>query len=268
MFCSQCGAQLRDGARFCSQCGAEVRTPQQASSTQETASTTDDASQTDAAFNQHEAILVPTGNTHTDSSSSGFPSRSAQQASNQQTTANGQPFLYGPAALRPPLPPSASGVPFMKWYKTVIWALLPLCMLSGIINGLGFLTGARLQGVSSLAYGALGFLRITDFATGLILIGSAVAAFFIRQKLVYFKTSAPRAFLSLLLLLTILSIYNICVSYLVAMLPLSSIGSSYSSTYSGVLGFVYLLSAAWAVAYYFLNKAYFRNRAHLFVNPD
>lgn len=253
MFCSQCGAQLRNGARFCSQCGVEVRTPQQASSTQETASTTDAASQTDAAFSQQEVILVPAGNTHTDSSSSGAPPGNTQSAGNQQTAGDGQPFLYGPATIRPPMPPSASGVPFMKWYKTLIWVVLPLAIPLGIINAVICFTGSHYLGVANLVYAAHDLLRLTDFGVGLAYLYVAAMALFVRQKLTQFKKTAPGAFISFLGIQTACSIYSTVMPNLVL-----------AGTW-GLTGFTAVLGC---IAYYLLNAFYFRRRAHLFVNPD
>ena len=159
MFCPNCGSQVPDTSRFCPSCGASLGAP-------------------------------------------------AQQEPVQPATppSPGVPPAPGAAPIpgTPPVPGAApiqsyagTAEPSMKWYKFLIYFALFAGALLNVGNAFTVFTGAHYDGSAKYVYAMFGGLQAVDIIYGVVLIGLAVAAIYVRQQLAHFKKSAPKMFLVL-----------------------------------------------------------------------
>lgn len=145
--------------------------------------------------------------------------------------------------------------PGMKWFKFIIYFQLFLASFSHIFSGLMALTGMSYDfagGSSAAVYSMYPVLRAVDMWYGVVCIGMALAAVYVRQSLAKFKEGAPNKYLMFLALNFAFSVAYILIANVVTgqfSMDISAMSSSISS-----------------VVMLVLNGIYFRKREHLFVN--
>ena len=150
----------------------------------------------------------------------------------------------------------AEPTPSMKWYKFLIFFALYATAILNIIGGVSQLTGTvySVTGISAsdvYAYYGQG-LHILDIVMGILMIGIAVFAIFVRFQLAGYKKQGPKTLL-------VLYVINLVVSlgYSLAVGAITSVNVMDSSSVGGLV-----ISAVMIIVNYF----YFKKRAHLFCN--
>ena len=253
MFCSQCGEEIRPGAKFCAYCGAKAPAP---------------------------ATRVPGSGAAKETLRSVMNTAketARQTVSNIQTKA-AQPRPQAPQQPQQTYPTYQNAAPFpgqtvvvsdqgMAWYKFIIWVQLWASAVVFVGAGITMLTGSHYRGGASLVYNFIPSLHTVDILFGLSLLAFAAYCVYTRFALAKFRHSGPTHYLWVYALSIILPvIYLICV-YVI----LSNLGGSLSSlSFSDLMGndntielVVYLI---FDVIMIVVNKIYFDKRRHLFVN--
>lgn len=232
MFCPNCGSQVPDTSRFCPSCGASL-------------------------------------------------GAAAQQEPVQPATppSPGVPPAPGAAPIpgTPPVPGAApiqsyagTAEPSMKWYKFLIYFALFAGALLNVGNAFTAFTGAHYDGSAKYVYAMFGGLQAVDIIYGVVLIGLAVAAIYVRQQLAHFKKGAPKMFLVLYGANAVVGILYLAAVLVIALASVSGYLSAYVDPIDVALEIVpvaqIFLTIIGAAIYLVLNKIYFDKRAHLFTN--
>lgn len=147
----------------------------------------------------------------------------------------------------------------MKWYKFLIRFALFFAALTNFAEGLGYVTGVVYETETSgrvsaeMVYEMWGVgLKIADVLVGIALIGLAVFAIVVRNKLAKYKIEAPRC----------LNIYHFA---------FCSLKVAYSLIIIGITGTNTMVSTAvssciQAVVLICINTKYFEKRKSMFLN--
>lgn len=117
-----------------------------------------------------------------------------------QPNYNGQPNYGGQNYNQPynqpiytnPSTVSSNGLG-MKWYKFIIYVQLFLSALSGLVNGIKYITGSVYGDASEreTIYGFFPSMKTVSTITGILMLAAAVVAIIARQKLAGFKHDGP-----------------------------------------------------------------------------
>ena len=97
-----------------------------------------------------------------------------------------QPIYTNPSTV------SSNGLG-MKWYKFIIYVQLFLSALSGLVNGIKYITGSVYGDASEreTIYGFFPSMKTVSTITGILMLAAAVVAIIARQKLAGFKHDGP-----------------------------------------------------------------------------
>ena len=145
--------------------------------------------------------------------------------------------------------------PGMKWFKFIIYFQLILASFSQISSGLLALTGLSYDmagGNSATVYSMYPVLRGVDMWYGVVCIGMAFAAVYVRQSLAKFKVGAPNKYLMFLALNFAFSVAYILAANVVT----GQFSLDFNAMFSSLSSVVMLV----------LNGIYFRKREYMFVN--
>ncbi|MBQ9166776.1 MAG: hypothetical protein IJX71_07640 [Oscillospiraceae bacterium] len=144
--------------------------------------------------------------------------------------------------------------PTMKWYKFVIWIQLFVSLMIGFFNGLSMITGSvysNLGGDAAVIWATYPGLQYIDWSYGLVLIGWAVFAVYVRQRLANYRKDGPRLYLLFLIIsLAAAVVYNLICGLIVG----------------GLDGAGLLMTVLCNGLFIWLNSSYFKKRQRLFVN--
>lgn len=242
MFCSQCGEQIRPGAKFCSNCGSPVVQPPQTRAGASGAAKDALRSVVNQAKQTVQSIPKP----------SARPQQSAQTYTTYQNAAPapGQTIVVADQG--------------MAWYKFIIYVQLWAAAVVFIGAGITIMTGAHYRGAATLVYGMLPSLRVIDILFGIALIAFAVFCVVTRYDLARFRHQGPTRYLwvyglSIVIpLIYVAAVFAILSGYS-SMISLSSLIPSDSIVQIVVYGIFDIIMIV-------VNKIYFDKRKHLFVN--
>ena len=132
----------------------------------------------------------------------GQPNYDGQNYGNQygQPNYGGQPNYNGQNYNQPynqpiytnPSTVSSNGLG-MKWYKFIIYVQLFLSALTGLVNGIKYITGSVYGDASEreTVYELFPSMKTVSTITGILLLAAAVVAIIARQKLAGFKHDGP-----------------------------------------------------------------------------
>ena len=97
-----------------------------------------------------------------------------------------QPIYTNPSTV------SSNGLG-MKWYKFIIYVQLFLSALSGLVNGIKYITGSVYGDASEreTIYGFFPSMKTVSTITGILMLAAADVAIIARQKLAGFKHDGP-----------------------------------------------------------------------------
>ena len=97
-----------------------------------------------------------------------------------------QPIYTNPSTV------SSNGLG-MKWYKFIIYVQLFLSALSGLVNGIKYITGSVYGDASEreIIYEWFPSMKTVSTITGILMLAAAVVAIIARQKLAGFKHDGP-----------------------------------------------------------------------------
>ena len=151
-----------------------------------------------------------------------------------------QPNPYG----APPMPP-------MKWYKFLIYFSLFAGGILNILFGLRAFLSMFTDADTIAIYNRFPILRVSDMIVALLAIAMGAIAFYTRGRLAKFCANGPKLLTTLYTLDAIAGLITLLA--VVVVLP----GTDISSQVGSIAG---------SVALIFINRAYFKKRAYLFVN--
>ena len=141
----------------------------------------------------------------------------------------------------------------MKWFKFIIYFQLWLSMLLNLSEAGRLFTGDFYEGAADLVYALYPGLKPLDMLVGIGGVGLAVYAVLVQRALAKFRAKGPKMYCMLYGASIVLGLlYGIGASLV---LGASAFDASSFGTISG------------SVAMILINRAYFNNRKHLFVNP-
>ncbi len=145
----------------------------------------------------------------------------------------------------------------MGWYKFLIYFSLFASAVINVINGFTCLRGTHYGDVADLVYAMFGGLKTVDLLMAVASFALAAFSIYVRFRLAQYRQDGPT-------MLTWLYVASIAVSILyivgvAAVLPAEVRGEVVSSSVSSAAP-----SAVVAVVMIFVNRVYFKNRAHLF----
>lgn len=95
-----------------------------------------------------------------------------------------QPIYTNPSTV------SSNGLG-MKWYKFIIYVQLFLSALSGLVNGIKYITGSVYGDLAERIYARFPSMKTVSTITGILMLAAAVVAIIARQKLAGFKHDGP-----------------------------------------------------------------------------
>ena len=272
MFCSQCGTQIPDGSAFCPACGARLATqapepiqvPQEAPAQPEIPQPATYQQVPAQPDYQPQAFQPQTYDP------SAYQQAYQQQASayQQQPAAQQPPFQAAPAAMKGltfTMPASIgelfcsynkAGAQYaestglkMKWYKALTVALLYLGAVGNLFVAFQNIFGMSYGDSSSYIYSVYPGMRVLDIVYGIVLLGIACVALYVRMHLAQFKNDGPQLYLMMILL-------NVCASAVYSLLTMVITRGYDLGTVGGML--------VGGVVMYVLNRTYFGKRQHLF----
>ncbi|MBE6636995.1 MAG: zinc ribbon domain-containing protein [Ruminococcaceae bacterium] len=152
-----------------------------------------------------------------------------------------------------PNQPNPYGMPYqppMKWYKFLIYFSLFASGVLNILSGIGVFTAMFSDPDTIRLYDQYAIVQLVDIVNGLISIAVGVLAFYTRSCLAKYRANGPKL-LTILYAITAAS-YLLVVLGILAVVPSANISS-------------HVTSIASSVAFIFINRAYFKKRAHLFI---
>ena len=245
MFCSQCGQQLKDGAKFCAYCGAPAAQPPKAGAAKDTL----------------HSVMSTAKQTVSSLQAKAAQQKSAASVPGQQSA--GSYPSYQNAA---PMPGQTVVVADqgMAWYKFIIYIQLWASAVVFIGAGITLIAGAHYGGRAALVYGVLPSLHVIDILFGISLLVFAVFCVVTRYDLARFRRQGPTRYLwvyglSILIpLVYLIAVFAVLNGYS-SMINLSSLIPSDS-----VIELV--VYTVFDVIMIIVNKIYFDKRRHLFVN--
>jgi len=138
----------------------------------------------------------------------------------------------------------------MKWYKFLIYFSLFASGVLNILSGIGVFTAMFSDPDTIRLYDQYAIVQLVDIVNGLISIAVGVLAFYTRSCLAKYRANGPKL-LTILYAITAAS-YLLVVLGILAVVPSANISS-------------HVTSIASSVAFIFINRAYFKKRAHLFI---
>ena len=146
----------------------------------------------------------------------------------------------------------------MSWFKFLIYFALFFNALDNLVSGVALIFDIRHE-LLDTEYYFDGNMRWLGILFGFIWITAAAAFIYIRFELAEFKSGAPKKYI----------IIEIIDSIVYLLFNLAGILLAGESDTLGIIGSVIVAvvgSARGAFAYIYLNVIYFRKRKHLFVN--
>lgn len=229
-FCSQCGAPLNEGQAFCSFCGSP----------------------------NNIAASAPQ------------PTPAAQQPYTQQPVMQqqpAQPYSYGTQPNYSQYNPAHSPLTQteqlpMKWYKFVINFQLFAACIFGVISAILLLTGAQYEMLGASAkdvYRIFPDLEAVDMIYGILTLGTAIFAIFVRTPLKEFRQNGPKLYYIFLAV-------NLAVSFFYTIGYTIAIEESRYASYVNMDASSNFSSLAISIALLVCNINYFKKRQHLFIN--
>ena len=258
MFCPQCGTQIPDGSTFCPNCGTRLSAPAPEPVQPEIPQPAT-YEQVPAQPDYQQQAFQPQAYE---------PSAYQQQTYQQQPAAQQPPFQAAPAAMKGltfTMPASIgelfcsynkAGAQYaestglkMKWYKALTVALLYLGAAGNLFAAIQNIFGMSYGDSSSYIYSVYPGMRVLDIVYGIVLLGIAFVALYVRMHLAQFKSDGPQLYLMMILL-------NVCVSAVYSLLTMViTRGYDYGTIGGMLIG---------GVVMYVLNRTYFGKRQHLF----
>lgn len=145
----------------------------------------------------------------------------------------------------------------MKWHKFLIYFSLWASAVMNVINGFMMFTGAHYGGENEakMVYNYFDGLKSVDVIMGVLFVGMAVFAIVTRFSLAKYPAKGPKLLLAVYGLNAVLTLVYPLLASAVTGMELSELMDS--STISSIVSSVVMI---------FVNKTYYNNRAHLFVN--
>ena len=147
----------------------------------------------------------------------------------------------------------------MKWWKFLVYFLLFASAVLNLFSGIGKLTGSIYEevpgdGSIEMVYSAFPALKPIDIIVGLLTIGLAVFAIFVRQALYKFKAIGPKLLIIMYAASCIINaVYCLAVFIVVPEIAQDMMTDFITTIATGIIMVV-------------VNIIYFRTRKELFVN--
>lgn len=147
----------------------------------------------------------------------------------------------------------------MKWWKFLVYFLLFASAVLNLFSGIGQLTGSIYEetpgdGMIELVYATYPALKPVDVIVGLLTIGLAVLAIFVRQSLYKFKAIGPKLLIIMYAASCIINaVYCVAVFSIVPDIAKDMTSDFISTIATGIIMVV-------------VNVIYFRTRKELFNN--
>lgn len=232
MVCNNCGYQVPDGQYTCPVCGSYVGSGQPQMQY---------GQQPQMQYGQQPQMQYGQQNMYNQQNMYSQQNNTYQNLMNQ---ANYQQNSYQPQLG-------------MKWYKFVIYFLLFLSAILNLFGGIAIMTGAHYtdstgENYADMIYDVFDGLKTIDIIMGIICIALAIYALFVRAMLAEYKQIGPKLFIAMYAIdIVTMLIYSILVT---------SVTSLSIADIMDVKDVV--INIFWIV----INKIYFDNRKHLFVN--
>ncbi len=251
-FCGSCGAKMPETAQFCPKCGGKAPVMPGQSVVQNDAAATAGTPPASPIMPSSATPSAPvTGQTGT---TSGHTTGSF--------SAQGTP-PFGGAGYSPQMQTMPQTDLGMNWYKFVIYFALFAQALVLVILSINLFTGGLYGGLADYVYMLFGGLRALDIIFGLVFLALAAMAIYVRQKLAHFKCDAPRLFYAFIIAANAASlVYFWGLSYMLSSVSFYDASSVVST---GVISTTISIIGGCAI-WLAINTAYFKKRAHLFVN--
>ena len=204
MFCSNCGNNVPEGANVCPMCGKPVvQQPQQP------------YGQPNMYNGQSQQ---PYGQPNMYNGQPQQPYGQPNMYNGQPQQPYGQPNMYNGQPQQPYGQPNmynGQPQPPMNWYKFIIYFQLFACALLNTITGIMYLTGAHYQGKADLVYAFFAGLRAVDIIMGIIVLGMAALAIYVRQCLAHYKAGAPMKYVILLTINAVVSLLYVIIASII-----------------------------------------------------
>ncbi|MBP3621730.1 MAG: zinc ribbon domain-containing protein [Lachnospiraceae bacterium] len=235
MVCNNCGYQVPDGQYTCPVCGSYVGSSQPQMQY---------GQQPQMQYGQQPQMQYGQQNMYNQQNMYSQQNNTYQNLMNQ---ANYQQNSYQPQLG-------------MKWYKFVIYFLLFLSAILNLFGGIAIMTGAHYtdstgENYADWIYDVFSGLKAIDIIMGVICIALAIYALFVRAMLAEYKQIGPKLFIAMYAIdIVTMLIYAI----LVACVTSLSIGD--------VMTIIDIKDVVINIFWIVINKIYFDNRKHLFVN--
>lgn len=163
-----------------------------------------------------------------------------------------QPIYTNPSTV------SSNGLG-MKWYKFIIYVQLFLVALSGVVNGIKYITGSVYGDLSERIYAGLPSMKTVSTITGILMLAAAVVAIIARQKLAGFKHDGPM-FYYITCGISIGASLIYCIAVYSELSKCSWLVNTSSYLAGSIVGI--LISVAFLIA----NIIYFGHRKDMFTN--
>lgn len=150
----------------------------------------------------------------------------------------------------------------LAWFKFIIYFQLFAIAAVMTCNAVTCLFGLAYGDDAGLIYGICPPLKAIDMIYGIICLGVAVTAIFVRQRMAHYREKAPVLYMGFIGVVMALGLlYNFAVLAALGTVSSSVMESGAANVAGTVLGTV-----IGAVVYFPLNYIYFKKRKELFVN--
>lgn len=179
------------------------------------------------------------------------PQQPVQQPTYQQPQ---QPVYQAPYYQNPTLTEQAQ-LP-MKWFKFLIYFSLFAGAVLNVLSAISFFSGAVYDGSAELIYGLFPDLKTVDVVSGILMLVAAALAVYTRFRLSNYCKNGPTLLSVVYVMAAAVNVfYLIGVSVVLPEAVLEQV--DFSSSISGTITSLVMIG---------VNSAYFKKRAHLFVN--
>lgn len=166
----------------------------------------------------------------------------------QTTNESNNPYPNVPETISNPLP--------MGWFKFLIYFSLFASAVLNVLNGFQMLTGSHYGGEKDLVYQVFDGLQMVDFVIGIASLAIAAFAVYTRMRLAGYHRNGPMLLSWLYIASAVVGVAYIAGLYVVVP-EIVTESLDLTSTIS---------STVVSIAMVFVNRQYFKKRAHLFVN--
>lgn len=227
MYCNNCGNELPEGQTVCSVCSSFVGSSEQSNQVQQ-----DQYQQNQYQQNQYQQNQYQQNQYN--------PNQVQQNMFSQNQ--------YNQVKSHPDVG--------MNWFKFIIFVQLIVSAVSLLITGIRAISGNHYmdEGIdySDFVYAFSPGLKAIDVIFGLVCIGMAAFALFVRFQLAGYKAKGPKMYLMFLVI-------NIVITVIYIISASSVIGKFTLDTQTGT-------QIITSIVLIFANITYFKNREHLFIN--